>query len=131
MGLTIRKFFRQKTEHFLANACPRLFGPLCLPVEARKHAASYHPFKLARGKEPELLGEHRHSLTIGAASRQPRKIAAPERSLCTECLDDSLQWIMEIAERVALRRVARERGDLDGHIGRACQLAHPPRARHC
>src|ERR1700760_2628408 len=95
------------------------FVGLIGPSNPFGETAPHHVFKVAALEPCQFLGEKRDTLTI--AARHPRNIRAPEHALRTERIENSMQSFLNVAERVALRRIMRRAGGLDRNVGQLCQ----------
>jgi len=67
----------------------------------------------------QLLGEERDALAV--AAEHAGDVGAPEHALGPERVEDSMQPVLDVAERIILRRIMRRAGGLDRDIGQLRQ----------
>src|SRR4029453_3434090 len=86
-----------------------------LPAEPVDDGAAHHPLEVAALQPRQLLGEHRHALTVRA--RHAGDVRAPERAVGPERLEDLAQVAVDALVGIGLARVARSARHLDPDVG--------------
>src|SRR6185437_2836794 len=98
---------------------PRYHSELGVPADPVAETAAHHVFEIAALQPGQFLGEEGYALTIAAG--HAGDVGAPEHTLRTKGVENTMQAVLDIAERIALRRIMRRAGRLDRDIGQFCQ----------
>src|SRR5690348_16327136 len=87
----------RKTAAFISMA---LSSPRRVPAEPVADRAAHDQLLIAALQPRQLLGEHRHALTVRAP--HARDVGPPEHSRRAERIEDSLELVVDVAERIGL-----------------------------
>src|SRR5262245_28333967 len=97
------------------SAIDDISGGRALPAEPVDDGAAHHPLEVAALQPWQLLGEHRHALTVRA--RHAGDVGTPERAVGSERLEDLAQVAVDALVGIGRARVARSSRHLDRHVG--------------
>src|SRR5215470_7411567 len=91
---------------------------LVVPADPFAQAAAHDVLELATLQPRQFLGEESDTLT--PAARHASDVGAPEEALRPKRVKDAVQAVLDIPERIGLRRVVRRAGRLQRHVGEFC-----------
>src|SRR6516165_11165694 len=90
-----------------------------IPADPLAEAAAHDVLEVPAPKPWQFLGEEGHALAVAAL--HPRDVGPPEEALGSERIEDAVQPVLDVAERIALRRIMRRAGRFHGDIGQSRQ----------
>src|SRR5215813_6801407 len=93
-----------------------------VPADPVADAAAHHQLRVAALEPRELFREQRHALPVRA--RHARDIRAPEHPRRAERVEDALELVVDVAERIGLRGIARRAGRLDRNVRMPSERQH-------
>src|SRR5215470_7005338 len=88
---------------------------LVVPADPRAEAAAHDLLEVPALQPRQLLGEEGDALAIGAG--HAGDVGAPEQAVWPIGVEDAVQPVLDVLERIGLGRVVRRAGHLDGDIG--------------
>src|SRR5215813_12960928 len=88
---------------------------LVVPADPFAQAAAHDVLELATLQPWQFLGEKGDALT--PAAWHAGDVGAPEEALRPERVEDAVQAVLDVPERIGLRRVMRRAGRLQRHVG--------------
>src|SRR5580693_4841148 len=83
---------------------------LILPADELTEAAAHHVLKLFPLQPRQFLSKEGHALPV--AARHAGNVGAPKETLWPERVEDAVQPVLNISERIILRRIVRRPGRL-------------------
>src|SRR5262249_46620769 len=86
-----------------------------VPADPLANAPAHHEFRIAALQPRQLFGEQRDALTVSAW--HAGDVSAPEHPRRAEGVEDALELVVDVAERIGLRRIAGRAGGLDRDVG--------------
>src|SRR4029077_17833172 len=90
-----------------------------IPADPRAETAAHHVLKLFPLQPRQFLGKEGHALPV--AAQHACNVGAPEEAAWPERIEDAGKPILDISERIILRRIMRRADSLPRDIGQLRQ----------